>query len=57
MFIYKIKNEYAKKNNLILLRIPYGKRRTVDKIIINFLNEHKLIPSQASQETARRCND
>ena len=53
----KIKNEYAEKNNLILLRIPYGKRRTVDKIIINFLNEHKLIPSQASQETARRCND
>lgn len=44
----KIKNEYAKNNNLILLRIPYGKRRTINKIIIDFLNKHKLIPSQAS---------
>ena len=43
----KIKNEYAKKNGLILLRIPYGKRRTVDKIVVEFLNKHKLIPSEA----------
>ena len=44
----KLKNNYCKEHDIELFRINYNKRRTIDKIIINFLKEHKLIPSQAS---------
>lgn len=45
----KIKNKYCEDNNYILLRISYHKRRTIEKIVVDFLNKHMLIPSQANE--------
>ena len=53
----EIKNKYCHEHGYILLRIPYGKRRTVSKIVIEFLKEHKLIPSEADWETNGTCRD
>lgn len=38
-----IKNEYCKKNNYILLRISYHKRRTIEKVLFDFLKENNII--------------
>ena len=53
----RIKDKYCEDNGYILLRIPHNKRRTVEKVVINFLIKHKLIPSQACREISGRCND
>ena len=53
----RVKNKYCEDNGCILLRIPHNKRRTVEKVVTNFLIEHKLIPSQARREISGRCND
>lgn len=39
----EIKNQYCKDNNYILLRISHKNRRTIEKIVVQFLKEHMLI--------------
>lgn len=45
----EIKNKYCEDNNYILLRINYNKRRTLENIVLSFLNQHMLIPSQSNE--------
>ena len=47
-----IKNEYCKNKNIKLIRIPYYEYNNIFNILSNMA-----IPSQASEETPRRCND
>lgn len=43
----RIKDEYAKSNDIPLLRIPYTEFDSVEGILDEFLSQDKLIPSQA----------
>ena len=45
----EIKDKYCKDNNYVLLRINYNKRRTIEPIVLSFLNQYMLIPSQANE--------
>ena len=44
--------EYCKNKNIKLIRIPYYEYNNIFNILSNMA-----IPSQASEETPRRCND
>ena len=44
-----IKNKYCENNDYVLLRINYNQRRTINKIVLSFLNQYKLIPSQSNE--------
>lgn len=48
-----IKKQYCKKNNIKLITIPYWNIKKIESILI----DNNIIPSQASGETPRRCND
>ena len=48
-----IKNEYCKKNNIKLIRIPYFRFDDIENIIIDNMG----IPSEADKETFGTCND
>lgn len=43
----RIKDEYAKSNDIPLLRIPYTEFDSIEDILDEFLSQDKLIPSQA----------
>lgn len=61
----KIKTDFCKENNIPLIRIKYVRSENINifnkKIITKLENEfakyNMMIPSQASEETPRRCND
>lgn len=61
----KIKNDFCKNNKIILIRIKYirsenpniFKEKVINKLEQEFAKYNMTIPSQASEETPRRCND
>ena len=61
----KIKNNYCKNNNILLIRIKYVrsenfnifKSKVLEKLEDEFAKYNILIPSQTSEETPRRCRD
>ena len=36
-----IKNNFCKENNILLIRIPYWEKHNIEKIILDFIKEHK----------------
>lgn len=52
-----IKTEYCKKNKIKLIRIPYWEFDNIENILSSSIKIKKTIPSEASSETTRTCND
>lgn len=60
-----IKNDYCKQNNIYLIRIKYNrslkieifKEKIINELKEKLININMTIPSQAIEETHRRCND
>ena len=61
----RIKNDFCKLNNITLIRIKYVrsdnpkifKEKVINKLLEEFAKYNMVIPSQAYEETLRRCND
>ena len=60
-----IKNDFCKKNGILLIRIKYVRssdvnifnKKVIERLEKEFAKYNMVIPNQASEETPRRCRD